>query len=144
MNLNLKKGLEITINEDPNRVVCFDPEDTAFAENFYALTRKLSEKQKEFDEKVKALETDERDEYGIQKTLPEQIALQKDICAFFYAEIDALFGEGTSKTAFGNSNSFDLIAQFFNGLSPLIKKTREEKVLKYVGNRTQRRSAGLK
>ncbi len=144
MNLNLKKGLEITINDDPNRVISFDPEDTAFAESFYALIKNLDEKTKEYDQKIKELETDEVDEYGIPNTALQQIELEKEIVLYFYGAIDDLFGAGTSKTAFGSASSMDLIAQFFDGITPLLSKAREDKLGKYVGNREQKRAAGLK
>lgn len=144
MNLNINKGdITLTINDDPNKVISFNPEDVSFTEQFYALTQKLEDKEKEYTEKMKSLENSELDKYGIPKNLKKQIAVLKDICAFMRDEIDALFGDGTSDTAFGKTNTLDMFAQFFNGVTPYIKQTREDKMSKYLNNtnREQRRAA---
>ena len=41
----------LTINDDPDRVIEFDPTDVLFIEKFYQLYREFEQKQIEFDEK---------------------------------------------------------------------------------------------
>ncbi len=143
MNLNIDRGdITLTINDDADKAICFNPGDVAFTEQFYTLTQKLEGKEKEYAEKMKALENSGLDKYGIPKNLKKQIAIVKDICTFMREEIDSLFGEGTSETAFGKTNTLDMFTQFFEGITPYIQSTRDDKMAKYLesANREQKRA----
>ena len=121
------------INDDPNRVIEFDPTDVTFAERFYDLLKKFQEKLADIQERSNEIEMHtETDENGIPLNVGDRIALIHEICAFARERIDYLFGAGTSQTAFGDALSPEAISQFFDGMTPFIRAARDEKVLKYT------------
>lgn len=142
MNLNINTGgIRLTINEDPNRVIEFNPDDIAFVENFYSLISEFEDKEVEFKKKAKELEKNtELDSYGIPKNTKGAIALMREVCDYFRGKIDSVFGDGTSNTAFGKANTIEMFAEFFEGITPFIQKARTGKIEKYTGNRGQRRA----
>jgi hypothetical protein len=123
----------ILINDDPNRVVVFDPSDMVFAEKFYALQGEMAARQAEFEARAKALDANqELDGNGMPANAREGIAFVRDVCEFMRAQIDKLFGAGTSQTVFGDAMSLDAITQFVEGITPFIHDERAAKVQKYV------------
>jgi DNA-binding XRE family transcriptional regulator len=122
----------ILVNDDPNRVITFNPKDIVFAEKFYNLIKKFEDRQSEFEGKATELDAqDEKDEFGLPLNTKERLELLKEICQFMRAQIDDVFGEGTSQAAFGDAISLDMFGQFFDGISPFIKHARSEKVQIY-------------
>lgn len=123
----------VCINDNPEKVIEFNPSDVIFAEKFYQLIKDFELKQTEFINRSKELDANkEIDENGLPVNLNESIALLKEVCNYFREKIDGLFGEGSSQKAFGDSLNLDIFEQFFEGILPFIEKVREEKVKKYV------------
>lgn len=132
-SLRLDGVVRLAINDDPERVITFVPDDILFAERFYKLLDALKEKEVEYKERVKKLgENDAVDEYGIPEAAPAGIALLHEVCDFMRDEIDGVFGEGTSEKVFGEYRSLDMIEQFFKGITPYIQKARQKKTQKYT------------
>lgn len=123
----------LTINDDPNRVIEFDPTDVLFIEKFYQLYRDFEQKQVEYDEKSKEL--DEINKQAIDNgEVPDMTAgiqFLKEVCSFMREKIDWLFGDGTSQKAFGDSQSLEAIGQFFEGITPYILGERTDRIKKY-------------
>lgn len=125
--------VRVLVNDDPNRVITFNPEDISFIDAFYDLIG-------EFDKKIEAFKQRELlfrknktvDKYGIPASTKEEIQLTKDLCCYLREKIDALFGAGTADAAFGNANIPDMFVQFFDGITPFIRTAREKKVQKYT------------
>lgn len=137
-------SVKIPVERDEKEVgmICFNPDDIDFVESFYELLGAFEVKEKEFVERERKLEAEAKeDEHGIPANMKDHIGLAKEVCAFVREEIDKLFGEGTSQTVFGDYNSPYMFDQFFDEVSPYIKKSREEKVAKYTGNRETKRAA---
>ena len=110
-----------------------NPSDILFADKYYRLTERLKEKDVEFKKRAAVLdEHKEEDENGVPLNTRERIALTTDIVNEIRGELDTLFGEGTSVKAFGEVRSFDVLYQFFNGITPFIEKARMDKVNKYI------------
>lgn len=132
-SIQINTGVKrIAINGDENRVITFNPQDITFAEKFYALMRSFDDKQGEYMARAEALDQDtEADENGLPVNLGERIAFMRDICEYYHAQIDTLFGEGTSQTVFEGALGLDMIQQFFEGITPMIQHARQEKVAKY-------------
>lgn len=127
-------GVRLCINDDPNRVISFNPEDLAFAERFYALLGDFEEKEKDYQAKAEALQQNtETDDLGIPKNFGAALALLHETCDFMREKIDGVFGAGTSQTVFGDANTLDMFEQFFTGITPFVRKSREKRVLKYTG-----------
>jgi hypothetical protein len=133
-NLRIDTGvITLTINDGPNTLQ-FNPSDVLFAEKFYRLMEALSAKIAEYKEWAARIDADKSlDESGMPKSLGEAITFTKTACGFFRAEIDALFGAGSSQKLFGDVVSLQAIGQFFNGITPHIGRARESRVAKYRG-----------
>ena len=122
----------IAINDDPARVIVFNPQDVTFAEKFYSLIGefeiKLNEYKAQSDqlEKVTALDAN-----GLPVNLDARLALQREVCTFIRNRIDYLFGANTSRIAFGDVMSMDVFEQFFQGITPYFQKARAAKVEQY-------------
>jgi len=133
-NININTGeIRLTINDDENRVVSFNPNDLEFVNNLYELLADLENKEKEY--KQKEVEIDKNTEinsYGVPVNLKEKLELLRETCGYMREKIDTVFGEGTSQTVFGNTNNLDMFEQFFEGVTPYIQKVRNVKVNKYT------------
>ncbi len=113
--------------------ISFNPGDILFAEKYYRLTDRLTEKDKEYKKRAAALDENKaEDENGIPINAGERIALSGEICNEICSELDILFGEGTSNKAFGEVRNFDVLYQFFDGIKPFIQSARKDKVNKYI------------
>jgi hypothetical protein len=132
-NLGIDNGLKrIQINNDPNRVIEFNPSDVLFAERFYKLVGDFDTKLEEYRHRLEKIDANQEvDHHGIPVNFHEKMNLVRETCMFFRAQIDFLFGEGTSQIAFGDELVLDAFAQFFKGISPFIQVARTEKVAKY-------------
>lgn len=126
-------GIRLCINDDPERVISFNPEDLSFVERFYALLGDFEEKEKEYKAKAEVLQPDEEtDEFGIPKNFGSVLTLLHETCDFMREKIDSVFGSGTSQMAFGDANTLDMFEQFFTGITPFVQKSREKQVQKYT------------
>ena len=132
-SLRIDGAVQLAINDDPERVISFVPEDVLFAERFYSLLDALREKEAEYQERVTALSANKAvDKYGVPENAPAGIALLREVCDFMRNEIDSVFGEGTSEKTFGEVRSLDMIEQFFKGVTPYIKSARQERTREYT------------
>lgn len=130
--------IRLMVNDDPDRVISFDPEDVVFLDKVYGLIADIDKKKTEFVEKEKELAKNEKvDAYGIPENMRQRLKLLLDICLYFRDQVDLIFGEGTSQTVFGNSNTLDMFEQFFSGITPYIYKNRQEKLAKYAATGQQ-------
>ena len=135
LNINLDLGVKrITINNDPNKVIEFSPENTLFIEKFYTVYSQVMEKQDEYLKRYEELEG-EPDENGIPKNVEAQIALVNETTEFMRDRIDFLLGEGTSNKVFGDVYNLSAISQFLEGLGQFVKSDRAAKVKKFAGKR---------
>jgi hypothetical protein len=141
-SLRIDTGVKrVCINDDPSRVIEFNPEDLAFAEGFYSLIKEFEAKQAEFERHANELDAhrDEKDEHGLPANMADGLAFLREVCDFGRAKIDDLFGAGTSQKAFGDARTLDGIEQFFVGITPFIKSARDEKVRRYLNDQNSGR-----
>jgi len=133
-SLKINSGVKrIMVNDDPNRVIEFDPTDITFAERFYSLIGEFETKLDEFSKQSAILEAaTELDSHDIPVNIPDRLELLKEICKFIKDRIDFLFGAGTSEKAFESSLNLDMFTQFFEGVTPFIRTARSEKTKKYM------------
>jgi hypothetical protein len=132
-NLNIETGsVSLSINDDPERVITFNPSDVVFAERFYDMIAKFETKQIEYEARMKEIETVEgEDKYGIPLNMGEQLKLIHEVCDYFMAQIDYIFGEHTSEVVFGTNRTLNMFEQFFNGITPFVSEARNKAVSKY-------------
>ncbi len=126
-NIEIKSGLlRVSINDDPERIIEFDPTDILFVERFYALTKEFEEKEKEYRQRVDEIEAND----GTQ--IEQTIAVIKEFCKFLNEEIDKVFGENTSQKICGGLMDISAYEQFFDGIVPIVEQSRVKKVQKYL------------
>lgn len=125
--------VQLLVNDDPEKVIRFDPSDIQFIENLYDLMADFEKKEKDFMTKDRALRVNKDvDKRGVPVNFKKHIQLVKTVCAYMREKIDILFGAGTSEKAFGNSLNIELFSQFFEGIVPYIKKERDKKVVQFL------------
>lgn len=117
----------------------FDPSDILFVERWYRLLKEFSQKRKAVTEQYKALKADKKkDEDGLNANTQKYIDLTKELCQFQRAEIDRLFGEGTSQGVFGDVLSMQMLQSFFQVVTPYVAAAREKKLEPYSGPKPTR------
>lgn len=138
-NLVIKSSVvKLTINGGPDFIE-FDPNDVLFMDGFYNLIEQFSLKQAEYSNLLN-ISPDAVNEAGLPLNAKESIQAIKEICQFTHAQIDAMMGAGSSLKLFGSRLSFSPIQQFFEGILPYIKKTRSERMEKYLPPSPRKRS----
>jgi len=133
-SLKIDAGIQSILINDGPFVLRFNPTDVLFVERFYKMVGAFEAKMKAYEEVATEIDADKSvAEDGLPANLPKRLEFLTNICQFAHGEIDMLFGEGTSQGLFGGMQSLDMIEQFFTGLAPLIRTTRDAKVGKYTG-----------
>jgi len=141
-NLKLTGIKRISINDNPDNVIEFNPQDILFIERFYAVYREFQAKQVEFDVLSKELDDNKNvlAEDGLPVNFEAGLKFLKDTCIFVREKIDIVFGAGTSQKAFGDALSLEMIEQFFKGVTPFVWEARAEKVQKYSNTAEKKHS----
>ena len=123
----------IAINDDPDRVIEFNPTDAVWVEKFFRLFRDLQAKLDEYHKRYEKLAGDTSvDASGIPVSAEAQIELLKETCDYLRSKIDDLFGDGAAQTVFGDTRNLDVFVQFFDGMTPYIESARSPMVDKYL------------
>ena len=138
INLQIDEGsITFMINKDEERIITFNPLDALFADKFYRIIEVFEAKDVELQKEIKKLAAvKEVDKHGLPINTAEGLALMIELCDYCRDQIDDLFGEGTSQTAFGDVRVIEQIEQFFLGVTPYIKKARETKIKQYTKKKT--------
>jgi len=140
-SIQINTGVKrIAINGDESRVIAFNPSDIQFAERFYTLMQDFDAKQSEYMQRAEVLDQETAiDDNGLPVNLGARIAFMRDICEYMNAQIDTLFGAGTSEKAFQGALDVELITQFFEGVTPFVQTARSEKMAKYAKTKNGKR-----
>lgn len=138
-NLNIDDGTKrIMINDDPTRVIEFNPSDVVWVEKFQGLRKDFAVKELEFKKRCDEVDScTDVDENGIPVNFEARVALLREVCEFIREKIDQLFGAGTSKKAFGDTLNLDMFEQFFNGITPFIQAARNKKMAAYINENSK-------
>jgi hypothetical protein len=118
--------------------ISFNPKDTAFVERFYSAYLKLQEKQSEYESRANEIDEllKKSDGNGVPEDFKKIVDFSHEVCQNIYTIIDEVFGADTSKLVFGESFNFEMIRQFFDGITPYIQKARSEKINRYTNKQT--------
>lgn len=121
--------VELSIDNDPERIIRFYPTDVTFAENFFALAAEFEKKRDEVAKKEAEITS------GSGTTFEKSLActmLTKEAFEVLRSGIDRTFGPGTAQTVFGDRDNLTMAANFFRGVTPYIRKAREAEVKRYT------------
>lgn len=134
VNINIDAGsISIMINDDPERMVDFNPLDILFADKFYELINVFTKKDAEYRKKMAEIDKEkEKDKHGLPVNVAEGLGLMRELCDFCRETIDELFGENTSQIVFEDARNLEQIEQFFTGVVPLIEEARKDRIKKYT------------
>ena len=123
--------------------ISFNANDIKFVKGVYALLKKIEEKQKHYLEKENTIDENQSiDSYGMPINLALKLEIMEEICADIRTDIDLIFGQGTSDSAFGEYNTLGMFEQFFNGIAPYIQKSGEARIGEHIG--TKKTKSGKK
>lgn len=133
---SLSNTVRLTVNDDPDRVVEFNPSDVGFVSRFYDLMDNVEAKEGEYNAKLEEIQKDSSiNSFGAPNALKKEIALTAEICDYMREQVDAVFGEGTSRTVFGDMNVPAMFGEFFNEIAPHITAARNKATKKYTGKK---------
>lgn len=140
-NIKITTGEKrVTINNDPDKVIVFNPTDILFAERFYALLGDMQKTLKDYREKGIALQKAPKDEDGIPVNIQQHIDLQRELCDYLREKTDKVFGDGTSQKVFGDVRNLDVYKQFFDGILPFFQQARADRVAMYTTETSAKRN----
>jgi len=124
--------VRLLVNDDPSRVISFNPEDILFVEKFYGLLGGFEDVQKRFQDRLNTIPNDD------PSTAPQVIAVVEEAWDYLSEQIDSVFGAGTSEAAFAGAKSLSQVEQFFIAIAPYVKMKRQDKVAKYQSRAKKR------
>jgi hypothetical protein len=131
----------IAINQDPDRMIVFNPSDVMFAEKFYRLVGDFQSKSKEYRAQFEELEkVTDTDEHGFPLNMSARFDMLKEVCEYINGQIDNLFGKGAAEKAFKGAMELDLYSQFFEGMTPFVQQARKDKLAKYTTQASAKRN----
>lgn len=129
-NLEIRsEAVELTIDNDPGRVIRFYPTDVRFAEEFFSLAGDLEKKREEVAKQEKEIMDEKCSEIEKAKKI---VQLRRETFSIMRNGIDRIFGPGTSQTAFGDRDNLDMVARFFRGVTPFVRRARQAEVDRYM------------
>lgn len=130
---SLENVVRLTINDDPEREVIFNPYDVGFVDRFFSMLDDVENKQAEYEQKLEDIRKDKSpSSYGIPRALKEEVKLSAEICRYMREQVDFVFGEGTSQTVFGDVNTVEMFGEFFAGIAPRVSAARSKATKKYT------------
>ena len=113
--------LPVVRNGKPVGELTLHPDDTVFLSKFYALLPKMESRRTAL---AAALTT---------KAEPaEALCAMETLWKNLRADIDEVFGAGTSALVFGSINSLALAQQFFEGVAAAMQNVRGAKLAQYT------------
>ncbi len=130
-------AIKLMINDDPSRVISFDPTDVIFASKFYDVIGEFNQKMIELQKQARKFERETAiGENGLPLNAGDRLEFVKQVCQYLRGKIDDLFGAGTSQTVFGDGMSIQAIEGFFDGIMPYIEKARNKKLAKHISDKS--------
>lgn len=141
LRLNTKR-IEIMIDDDPKRVVKFNPDDVHLRARIYNLAKEAKRKQDDMQAQLTELETMEgEDSLGLPLKIETAMKLTVDIADFFMTEIDVAFGDGTSGVVFADGFDFESMVVFLEYVLSKFEKASGEKINQRLATSTGKKKA---
>lgn len=103
------------IDDDPKRVVKFNPDDVKLRARLFAFAKDAQKKQRETEARITEIERVEgTDSDGLPNNSEEMISLMLELADYVMTGIDEVFGVGTSEIVFADGFDFDTATMFIN------------------------------
>lgn len=144
-NLIIDDGLkEFTINNDPDKVIRFNPADINLLDRFDKAYKSIEEEQKKLEEDIE-LEVDGKP-VEEQEDYDQALEVIRRLNQFIKDQIDYMFDSEVSDVIFGNQSPMSTVKgrpffeRVFDAIEPILKKeitaeikASEKRVSKYTG-----------
>lgn len=142
-SIRIDAGIKrVMINDDPDRVLEFNPSDVGWVERFYSLIGDFEAQQEAFERRAEAVDADDAvDQLGLPANAGARLQFMRDLVGYMHDKIDGLFGDGTAQMLFGEAMSIEMVLQFFEGITPHIASERESRVERYTQKGSGKRRA---
>lgn len=123
------KKIEIMINDDPDRVIRFNPEDVYLRERLFNFAKDASRKEKEVQAKIAEIEAIEsKDDEGFPLQADASVKLMVGLADYFTTGVDEIFGEGTSAKVFADGFDFESFTEFMSFVMTKFEAKSKEKI----------------
>jgi hypothetical protein len=116
--------MKLSVNDDPNRAIEFDPTDKDFIIRVLKIDQGFEMKKADLQERLKKDKSKEAD-----------LVAEKEMCVFMRGQIDYVFGTGTSQKVFGDTATMKMISQFLDGIASNINAAKKNSNSRLPGNR---------
>ena len=146
--LRVDSGIKVIEVNDAGDTISFSISDASFFSKFADIIKFFESKRKEISqnsENFTSIDADEDEESNADNII--RIAKEySDLCSDTCRKLDNLFGEGCCKKVFiGIDNpGIDLIRDFFEVITPIMKKFADERNAKIQLKYNNRRKGGRK
>jgi hypothetical protein len=130
-SIRIDTGIKrIAINDDPERVIEFNPTDVEWSRRLDKLRFEVKKRLDEIEAQVRVLENQAQsnDDPEVSEKINN---IRIEVCVYVRGLIDKQFGEGTSEKVFGDLNSEFAIQSFLVAITPYMQIAREPIVGKY-------------
>lgn len=146
--IKINSGLKKIEVNDNGEYITVNLSDNTFFESFNNFMDWMDAKQEYIAEKEKALQEKYADQKPGEiniKLMTEESALYKEVCDEASAKLDGMFGAGCMKKVYPDVESprFDLIIEFLDEVSPLLKKFAAERN-QYINTKYNRNRKGAR
>ena len=126
MKLTITTGMVTVPIERDGEVtgrITFDPSDVRFCQGLYELLTRYEESICRFHDRASGLDPEDAEGY---------FALLNGVTDDLRESIDRLFGSGTAEAAFGSTRNPDVMGQFIDALSAIVREARSGKLSRYL------------
>jgi len=128
--LQLKTNrVQIVIDDDPERVITFNPNDVQLRDRIYRLGKTVKSRQIEIEKKIQEFDLLEgEDELGVPLKDIAAHNLMVELAEFISKEIDATFGVGTSEKLYFDGFDFESTSDFIELVSSKLQTVSQNKI----------------
>ncbi len=131
--------IRLAINDDPKRVIAFNPNDMGFIEKIYRLVSDYQGMEAKYERVVaengglvkRDVLRRQLEEEGRADVIDEALKIATELFSKIDQSLDDLFGEGAAQKITDGARSFHIYEQFFDGIAPFIQISRAEVLEKY-------------
>ena len=124
--------IRIAINDDPDRVIAFNPNDINFIKRLYQMIGDFEELEQKSKSKIAKIEKKLGSTKNDVLAAKDAIDMWDEIFDALDAALVELFGEGADKKITGGTRNQSVYEQFIDGITPFIQQARSEILEKYA------------
>lgn len=124
--------IRIAVNDDPDRVIAFNPNDINFIKRLYQMIGDFEELEQKSKSKIAKIEKKLGSTKNDVLAAKDAIDMWDEIFDALDAALVELFGEGADKKITGGVRNQSVYEQFIDGITPFIQQARSEILEKYA------------